>query len=188
MFTNNAHADPINSFEDPAISAPLSRLIVGSQRYQSHQNSENNNLSSQQRSQRPLSEIWENNSSLKTSQPQQSLGDFDSLFGSIDPKSAAALWLPPTTKTEPKNIVSSRDDHWLDSSNSTALFSTLGLSVDYGNGSSTTTAPKPINASGNVIGTASANRPHSSTDWTDLRAAWSNNVPLEVCFRSTRLI
>jgi hypothetical protein len=129
---------------------------------------------SQQRSQRPLSEIWETNT---PSQPQQSLGDFDSLFGSIDPKSAAALWLPPTSKADLKNNVSSRDDHWLDSSNSTSLFGMLGLGVDYGNGSLATTVSKPINTSG----AASTNRPHSSTDWTNLSAAWSNNVPIEVC-------
>lgn len=166
----------LNSFGDSSAvtSGLVSRLAVGSQRQI------NNNVASvqqqHQRQQRPLSEIWDNNTT-STSDKQQ-LSGFGGLFdsGVIDSKSAAALWLPQPKEDIPATILSTRDDHWLDTHSATSLFGSLGLG-DYNSVSAASnvfTAPKPENAPG-MIGPG-LTRPHSSTDWTNSASAWSNNV------------
>jgi hypothetical protein len=135
--------------------APIGSSRFGSQQQQPHSNNT--------RQQRPLSEIWDDNSTKQPS--QQPAGNID-LFGTsvIDPKSAAAFWLPPT-KNETKETTPLRDE-WLETSNN--LLSSLAFN-DLGS-TATTTASSTQFRSGVPI----SNRPQSATDWTNAAMAWSN--------------
>lgn len=108
-----------------------------------------------ERKQRPLSEIWGDQTESSSKNTGFNL-NYENLFNPLTDSKTSTLWCPPSSKND-----TPRDDAWL-TGNSSFL---AGFS-----------------ASGDAL-TQKANRPHSSTDWTNqshlvgsLSQAWSNGA------------